>query len=1115
MTDFTLGFSIDTSNLKQASADANRAASDIGKLGDAEVKLADSSKKAADGHKAVSDAVKEAEASAKRYIQSLEMEARASKEFERSQAALNKALSDGKVGAQAHAAMMKQLEDAYRSAQREAKNFRESTDGVGSFGSKLQETSGFIRGALGDFSSLRDALAGNGGGLVGGLDAAGGMLSRFGGVLSGTTLAVAGAAAGVVALGAAYYESMKTLGEYQDKMQQLEGRLTNALGSTEAAKNALQSLYESTQKTGLGFENAADAFARIARNNDAIGLTEKQMLQMVDTVQKLGAVSGASGAEIQGAMVQFGQALASGRLQGDELRSIMEQFPALAKAIADNFETADGKIGISTGTLRKMGSEGELTSQKIAEAVLRAMEQTNKEYEKLPETMERANKRLEDSYAKLLSNMGKYFSGSQFVQSVYNFLDTVTNKLNNMFDGALKARDQAKRDAAQRDLQRGYTEETIATKYGVTTMRVPLTPQRRAELQRDAGINGGGAKVDSDEVKKLKASTIGGASIVEENLGDVGTRRKLRGELKTVDDAINANRRLLQIGGTADEMSTWRSNLEDAELAKKNLTEKLNKVGVKKGGAKGGSKGESQLQKLLEDNEAYAEAIAQGGGGGGATIYEQAASMQRTDRRGKHGAGDLQDYLDALTQKAVNAANTQSMALERQTKKQQELAAAVGATGPEMRDLEVKQAAADFRFQHFGTITTPAVEAAMKKYTESLLANKKAIDENAAAHALADAQRKETLAWLMTAAQGDPRQQRRLRFEDQLSEELKNFRGTDQQKADFEKARRGEFSAQEAAIQIGITDAQRKQLKNAEDNLRLATLTTDEYEIQARLLQKSAELEAQGYKKGDAFYNRTMGTEEVNARREQEMNREAQRRRSFVQGWEKASDEIGNLLTNTFDDAYQNGLKSAGGTFLKGMGDIFKQLGNQLVYEIAIRPVVELTKRLLALAAQKIIESIFGSAFGGGTKIGSSGAYAGMKAANGAAFGEGGYRAFSEGGFFTNAIVTSPTLFAFSGGTGLMGEAGPEAIMPLKRGPNGKLGVDATASGGNGTTIVVQDMRSAPTSQPVETKEQKGPDGKRMISILIRDEVRRQIRSGDLDREMSLSYGAVRTLARK
>jgi hypothetical protein len=103
------------------------------------------------------------------------------------------------------------------------------------------------------------------------------------------------------------------------------------------------------------------------------------------------------------------------------------------------------------------------------------------------------------------------------------------------------------------------------------------------------------------------------------------------------------------------------------------------------------------------------------------------------------------------------------------------------------------------------------------------------------------------------------------------------------------------------------------------------------------------------------------------------------------------------------------------------------------------------------LVMQQMINSIGGAMSGSSNatiaKIG--GGLESYKAANGAAFSGGNVIPFASGG-----VVGSPTYFGMSGGqTGLMGEAGPEAIMPLKRGPDGKLGV-ATTSNSQSVTVV-------------------------------------------------------------
>jgi phage-related minor tail protein len=81
-----------------------------------------------------------------------------------------------------------------------------------------------------------------------------------------------------------------------------------------------------------------------------------------------------------------------------------------------------------------------------------------------------------------------------------------------------------------------------------------------------------------------------------------------------------------------------------------------------------------------------------------------------------------------------------------------------------------------------------------------------------------------------------------------------------------------------------------------------------------------------------------------------------------------------------------------------------------------------------------------------------------VMSANGNAFGAGGLiTAFANGGGFTNSIVDTPTFFNFGGSQlGVMGEAGPEAVMPLTRDGNGRLGVSVNGAGGEGQATVAQ-----------------------------------------------------------
>jgi lambda family phage tail tape measure protein len=121
------------------------------------------------------------------------------------------------------------------------------------------------------------------------------------------------------------------------------------------------------------------------------------------------------------------------------------------------------------------------------------------------------------------------------------------------------------------------------------------------------------------------------------------------------------------------------------------------------------------------------------------------------------------------------------------------------------------------------------------------------------------------------------------------------------------------------------------------------------------------------------------------------------------------------------------------------------------------------------------------------------------KSAKGSVY-DAGLTQFAKGGMFTNGIVDQPTLFKFAKGTGLMGEAGPEAIMPLKRDNNGNLGV---RSGGSQSKVDVV-VNNYSTSQ-AETTETVDSRGNRKIEVVIGD-----MTAGEISRNGSASQRAIR-----
>ena len=125
---------------------------------------------------------------------------------------------------------------------------------------------------------------------------------------------------------------------------------------------------------------------------------------------------------------------------------------------------------------------------------------------------------------------------------------------------------------------------------------------------------------------------------------------------------------------------------------------------------------------------------------------------------------------------------------------------------------------------------------------------------------------------------------------------------------------------------------------------------------------------------------------------------------------------------------------------------------------------------------------------------------------------DGGVRKFAQGGTFTNSIVNSPTLFKFAQGTGLMGEAGPEAIMPLKRDNQGNLGV-RTSTPEIKTEVVINNY-SGEKATAIETKDSRG---NRRVEVVVGDMAAGEISRSGSSSNLSLrnTFGLQQQLIRR
>lgn len=202
------------------------------------------------------------------------------------------------------------------------------------------------------------------------------------------------------------------------------------------------------------------------------------------------------------------------------------------------------------------------------------------------------------------------------------------------------------------------------------------------------------------------------------------------------------------------------------------------------------------------------------------------------------------------------------------------------------------------------------------------------------------------------------------------------------------------------------------------------------------------------------------------------------------------SQNVATMVTNTFGNLEQTFLdftKTGKFAFKDFAMAVLEDLNRIIIRSLIIRP---LAQGLLNFATP----SAAGTSTAGSTDA--AGSYNNY-AAKGAAFEGARANFFASGG-----VVSGRTNFGFGGGKrGVMGEAGPEAILPLSRNSNGELGVKS--SGGDNVVINIINQSDG----KVEQRESKGPNGERMLDILITTKVKEGFANGTFDKQMNTNYG--------
>ena len=207
-----------------------------------------------------------------------------------------------------------------------------------------------------------------------------------------------------------------------DNMTQLQARIKRLTGDTETAKETFNSLTNIASTTGASLSDTTKLWETLTSSLKEAGATNAQVLNLTDTLQKIGRIGGSSTEEMANALRQFGQSIASGTIRAEEFNSILEQMPELARQIAAG-------LGISMGELRARMLDGKLTAEDALNAIQDRTSVVNAEFAKLPRSISQATGSLETSFAKMIASINDATGASSTFVSV---IDSITSAINRL-----------------------------------------------------------------------------------------------------------------------------------------------------------------------------------------------------------------------------------------------------------------------------------------------------------------------------------------------------------------------------------------------------------------------------------------------------------------------------------------------------------------------------------------------------------------------------------------------------------------------------------------------------------------------------------------------------------
>ncbi|ELG1875268.1 phage tail tape measure protein [Escherichia coli] len=918
-----------------------------------------------------------------------------------------------------------------------------------------------------------------------------------------------------------------------DEWSSVNARLKQASQSSDEFASSQKVLMDISQRTGTAFSDNAALFARSAASMREYGYSADDVLKVTEAISTGLKISGASTAEAGSVITQFSQALAQGVLRGEEFNSVNESGDRIVRALAAG-------MGVARKDLKAMADDGKLTADKVVPALISQLGILRDEYAAMPETVSSSITKVENAFmawvggANEASGVTKTLSG--MLNGVAGQIDNVATAVGalvavgvaryfgNMASGAMSATaglvTAARNEVALAEAQfRGTQIATARARAAVYRAQQAVAAARGTEMQiaAEARLAATQERLNRNIAARsaaqnaLNSTTAVGSRLMSGALGLVGgvpglvmlgaaawytlyqnqeqARESARQYALTIDEIAHKTPSMSLPEASDNEgrtraALTEQNRLIDEQASRvKSLQEKAQSIQDVLAGLED-RRVALIRQQAAEQNKVYQSMLVMNGQH---TEFNRLLGLGNELLQQRQGLVNVplrlpQATLDDKQQSALTKTERE-LALSRLKGEEKERARLgyaaddlgfVGDSYQEARQRYISNALEAWRNNEANKPKSRGGKSETEKAEDSF---SRLLKQQKAQLALAG-QNTELAKLKYQTAQGELK----TLTEIQKQELLRNAALIDQQKIREQLRSREETLKNENAAARASNDAE---LLGYGQGERARERMRELQQIRDSFRQKDADLQSQ-YQTGDIsedFYRQALA-QNAQYLSERLKDQETFYAESDAQraDWQKGLQEgFSNWVDNASDYASQAAQLATEG--ISGMVNNITEMlnGNKVEWRSWASSVLqEISKVLMNAAIVNGIKTAANGMSGAGGFLGSIGDWLGGAVANA----KGGVYTSANLSAYSNSIVDTPTYFAFAKGAGLMGEAGPEAIMPLTRAADGSLGVRAVGSM-NGSAGLVYSPVYHIAIQNDGTNGQIGPEAAGSLVQLI------------------------------